>query len=136
MITLNKLYMINEFLVEQFGGLGVGFKDENLAISLVEGVNQEVYGQKLYPTIEDKISYIVFSIIANHIFLDGNKRTGAYVLEELCEDYGLNIEYTDDELIELVLLIAQSKVDRQYIKDWILSRETHITHKSNKMDCF
>lgn len=136
MITLNKLYMINEFLVEQFGGLGVGFKDENLALSLVEGVNQEVYGQKLYPTIEDKISYIVFSIIANHIFLDGNKRTGAYVLEELCEDYGLNIEYTDDELIELVLLIAQSKVDRQYIKDWILSRKTHITHKSNKMDCF
>lgn len=28
MITLNKLYMINEFLVEQFGGLGVGYNLE------------------------------------------------------------------------------------------------------------
>lgn len=60
MITIKRLYLINEFLVEQFGGVGVGFKDENLAISLVEGVNQEVYGQVLYPTVEDKISYIVF----------------------------------------------------------------------------
>lgn len=123
MITLKKLYSTNKFLVEQFGGVGVGFKDKNLAISLVEGVNQEVFGEVLYPSIEDKISYIVFSIVANHVFLDGNKRTGAYILEELCEDYNLNLDYTDDELIELVLLIAQSKVDREYVKDWIVSRK-------------
>ena len=60
MITIKRLYLINEFLVERFVGVGVGFKDENLAISLVEGVNQEVYGQVLYLTVEDKISYIVF----------------------------------------------------------------------------
>lgn len=30
MITLNRLYSINEFLVEQFGGVSVGFKDKNL----------------------------------------------------------------------------------------------------------
>lgn len=73
--------------------------------------------------MEDKISHIVFSIIANHIFLDGNKRTGASVLEKLCEDNNLNLSYTEDELIELVLLIAQSKVNREYIRDWILERK-------------
>lgn len=97
--------------------MGVGFKDENLVESLVVQIYQEVFDEVLYPTIEDKISYMVFSITANHIFLDGNKRTGAAVLEKLCEDNGINLDYTDDELIELVLLIAQSKVDREYVRD-------------------
>lgn len=136
MISVLELYKINKHLVEQFGGVGIGFKDENLAESLVVSIYQEVFDEVLYPTVEDKISYIVFSIIANHVFLDGNKRTGALILVKLCKDNNLNISYTENELIDLVRQIAQSKVDRQYIKDWILSRETHITHKSNKMDCF
>lgn len=123
MISVQELYDINRYLVEEFGGMGVGFKDENLAESLVVQIYQEVFGKVLYPTVEDKISHIVFSIIANHIFLDGNKRTGASVLEKLCEDNNLNLSYTEDELIELVLLIAQSKVNREYIRDWILERK-------------
>lgn len=123
MISVQELYYINRYLVEEFGGMGVGFKDENLAESLVVQIYQEVFGKVLYPTVEDKISHIVFSIIANHIFLDGNKRTGASVLEKLCEDNNLNLSYTEDELIELVLLIAQSKVNREYIRDWILERK-------------
>lgn len=123
MISVQELYDINRYLVEEFGGMCVGFKDENLAESLVVQIYQEVFGKVLYPTVEDKISHIVFSIIANHIFLDGNKRTGASVLEKLCEDNNLNLSYTEDELIELVLLIAQSKVNREYIRDWILERK-------------
>lgn len=123
MISVQELYDINRYLVEEFGGMGVGFKDENLAESLVVQIYQEVFGKVLYPTVEDKISHIVFSIIANHIFLDGNERTGASVLEKLCEDNNLNLSYTEDELIELVLLIAQSKVNREYIRDWILERK-------------
>lgn len=123
MISVQELYDINRYLVEEFGGMGVGFKDENLAESLVVQIYQEVFGKVLYPTVEDKISHIVFSIIANHIFLDGNRRTGASVLEKLCEDNNLNLSYTEDELIELVLLIAQSKVNREYIRDWILERK-------------
>lgn len=134
MISVQELYDINRYLVEEFGGMGVGFKDENLAESLVVQIYQEVFGKVLYPTVEDKISHIVFSIIANHIFLDGNKRTGASVLEKLCEDNNLNLSYTEDELIELVLLIAQSKVNREYIRDWILEgkdRKFSVLRNSN-----
>lgn len=122
MISVNELYEINKYMVETFGGVGVGFKDENLAESLVVQIYQEVFGEVLYPTIEDKISHIVFSIIANHVFLDGNKRTGASVLEKLCRDYNLNLVYSEDELFDLVLSIAKSEVDRFYVRDWISSK--------------
>ncbi|MFQ9249476.1 MAG: hypothetical protein ACLR3R_19720 [Clostridium paraputrificum] len=42
MISVQELYDINRYLVEEFGGMGVGFKDENLAESLVVQIYQEV----------------------------------------------------------------------------------------------
>lgn len=119
MISLYSLYKMNQYLVEEFGGAGIGFKDYNLAQSLTEQPYQEVFGEKLYPTDIDKISFMVFSIIANHIFIDGNKRTGALLLERLCYYKNIRLEFEDDELIELVLSVAKSECDNVGIKEWI-----------------
>ena len=110
---------MNEYLVSEFGGAGIGFKDYNLAQSLINQPYQEVFGQKLYPTDIDKISFMVFSVIANHIFIDGNKRTGALLLERLCAYKNINLEFKDDELIDLVLSVAKSKYNNEDIKTWI-----------------
>lgn len=118
MISLNDLYEFNKYIVSKFGGAGIGFKDLNLAESLVCQVDQEVFGEVLYPTIEDKISYLVFSIIANHVFIDGNKRTGAMVLEKLCIDNGIILP-SDDCIIGIVLGIAKSELSREDLRDLI-----------------
>lgn len=125
MITSNVIVEINENLIEEFGGMDSGIRDLNLLESCVASINQEVFGMKLYPTKESKIAFVVFSIIANHIFLDGNKRTGAQVLNIMAYDFDIDLEYEDEELIDLVLLVAQSKVDYHYICDWILKHELH-----------
>ena len=39
-------------------------------------VHGEMFGEHLYPTIFDKARVYVYNIIANHVFSDGNKRTG------------------------------------------------------------
>ena len=49
--------------------------EENLDYVL-EAVQSEMFGQVLYPTIADKAAVYCYNIICNHIFLDGNKRTG------------------------------------------------------------
>ncbi|CAH1001112.1 hypothetical protein LEM8419_02047 [Neolewinella maritima] len=43
---------------------------------LVETVQAEMFGAPLYPTLADKAALYMFNIVSNHIFQDGNKRTG------------------------------------------------------------
>lgn len=119
LITINDLYEINKKLVTMFGGAGVGFKDENLAISAIEGCNQEVFGLELYPELEDKIAHLVFSITKNHIFLDGNKRTSAFVLNMLCKknNIKLNIEL-DRVILDLSTDIIKEKDLAKLIKSF------------------
>jgi len=127
MISLDELFIINKMLVEKFGGMGVGFNNLHLAESLVVQVDQEVFGKILYPSTIDKISFIVFSIIANHVFLDGNKRTGAFVLDKLCEDNNIPLQCNDDAIIDVVLKIATSEFNREDLSKWIFvnSKEEH-----------
>lgn len=118
-ITLGSIMLSNLKLVKEFGGGGIGLKDENLADSLPNQVFQEVYGEKLYPTLEDKISYVVYSVIKNHVFKDGNKRTGILMLLSLCKRHNIEINCSDDELITLALDIASSRMSREDLRDCI-----------------
>lgn len=85
-------------------------KDYNLLKSCVVQIDQEVFRGILYPTIEEKISWIVFSIISNHIFLDGNKRTGVMTLEYLCIISRIKLDVVDDDLINLAFGIETSRL--------------------------
>ncbi len=117
-ITLKNLFQINKNLVEKHGGCGVGFKDENLAISAIEGCNQEVFGKVLYPTTLSKINHLVYSIVANHIFLDGNKRTGSFVFNLLAEKYNLKLNI---DLEYYILSIAKSKFNEEQALNYLNS---------------
>jgi Fic family protein len=44
----------------------------------VGNVMQAMGGQDLYPSIEAKAAHLLYFIVKNHPFVDGNKRTGAY----------------------------------------------------------
>ena len=49
--------------------------EENLDY-LAEAVQAEIFDEPLYPTIRDKAALYCFNVIGDHIFTDGNKRTG------------------------------------------------------------
>ncbi len=73
------LIRINQRTVESHGGQFI--PPDNLLNSsaldyLVEAVEAEYFGQEMYPSIADKAAVYLFSIVGNHIFQDGNKRTG------------------------------------------------------------
>lgn len=108
LISGDYLKLLNKKLIELGGGEGIGVKDTNLFESLLVGYNQEVFGVKLYPDIESKISYIVYSIICNHIFRDANKRTGMVVLKSLCKKN--NIDISNIDIKKLAILLATSKI--------------------------
>ncbi len=73
------IILINRLTIEDVGGNFVpphNFLHESNLDYLVEIVDAEMFGNKIYPTISQKAGLYMYNIIANHIFQDGNKRTG------------------------------------------------------------
>lgn len=78
-LTLQEIVRLNRLTVVRHGGHFVSphnFLHEDALEYLVETVQAEMFGAALYPTIADKAGLYLFNIISNHIFQDGNKRTG------------------------------------------------------------
>jgi len=70
---------INEATIRAHGGHFVSphnFLHENSLDYLLEMVKAEIFGQPLYPKIHDKAAVYLYNIVANHVFQDGDKRTG------------------------------------------------------------
>ena len=78
-LAKDDIIIINERTVQLHGGNFVppfNLLNENPLDYLIEAVNAEMFGAPLYPEIHDKAALYMFNIITNHIFQDGNKRTG------------------------------------------------------------
>ncbi|MFA7308913.1 MAG: virulence protein RhuM/Fic/DOC family protein [Patescibacteria group bacterium] len=77
---------------------------------IVGNVLQSFGGQELYVSVEEKAAHLLYFIIKNHPFIDGNKRTGAYSFIWFLRRSGLldMSRITPVALTALTLLIAQS----------------------------
>ena len=60
----------------------------------------------MYPSNEEKVARLGYGLVANHPFVDGNKRIGIYVMISFLEVNGINIEFTDEEIEKLAISIA------------------------------
>jgi prophage maintenance system killer protein len=89
-------------------------KDNGLA-SAVGAVYQTFDGQDLYPSIEEKAAHLLYFVVKNHAFVDGNKRIGAFLFLWFLDANGLlyrkdgTKRLADNALVALTLLIAGSK---------------------------
>ncbi len=84
---------------------GVG----NLA-GIVGNVSQTFGGKALYPTIEEKAAHLLYFVVKNHPFLDGNKRSGAYAFVWFLHRAGIldRTKITPPTLTAITLFIAES----------------------------
>lgn len=77
---------------------------------IVGTVFQSVFGEDAYPTIEEKAAHLLYFVVKNHPFNDGNKRSGAFAFIWLLQKAGVNFtkNISPETLTTLTLLIAQS----------------------------
>ncbi len=77
---------------------------------ILGNVFQNVFGQELYESVEEKAAHLLYFIIKNHPFDDGNKRTGAFCFVWILQKSGYNFQkkITPQTLTALTLLIAES----------------------------
>lgn len=86
-------------------------KREGALAGILGSVFQTVFGQDAYPTIEEKAAHLLYFIVKNHPFNDGNKRTAAFSFIWFLQKAGLEFEskITPEALTAITLLIAESK---------------------------
>ena len=105
-------------IIEQTGGSD-GIRDIGLIESALNRALTTFDSNDLYKDIEDKISVITYGLVKNHGFVDGNKRIGVSVMLLLLRLNGIKIKYSQNELVNLGLGIADGSMDEKDIKQWI-----------------
>ncbi len=109
-------------LREKWGGSALfGNEKDELFKSSISAINQTFDGQELYPSIEEKVAHLLYFIVKNHSFSDGNKRIATWVFiwylnKNHCL-YNLNEETKvgNNALAALALMIALSKPEEKDI---------------------
>lgn len=121
-IGQDKVLALHELMAKETGG-DPGIRDQALLNSALESAFQTFDGQELYPTIEEKGARIGFSLIANHAFIDGNKRIGMFVLLVFLEINGIKVKATNDEVARVGLAVASGKMKYDELLAWIIDNK-------------
>ena len=98
-----------------------GIRDIKLLESAISNPFQSMFGEDLYQNIEDKAARLSFGVINNHPFVDGNKRTGLHCMLVFLLLNEYDIEYTQLEIEELAVGIAEKTIFVEKIAEWIRS---------------
>jgi len=116
MIDLNEVEKIHDILIENFGG-AKGIRD-NLE-SAINRPYQTFDGQELYPSPIDKAAAIFESIISNHPFIDGNKRTAYVLMRLVLKESKMDIDLGQDQKFDFVIKAAKGEFTFDQIRTWI-----------------
>jgi len=115
-ITHDEVMQLIEQMRIKFGDSAVfgREKDQSLHSSL-NAVMQTFDGKDLYPSVEEKAANLLYFLVKNHSFVDGNKRIAAAVFLRFCEKNKLVYDkegtkrIADNALVAMTLMIALSR---------------------------
>ena len=119
-----KVLLLQQLVIESSGG-SVGVRDLGLLDSAIESAYQTFGGEELYPTKEEKGARLGFNLVSNHAFVDGNKRIGLLVMLSFLAINGVNIKYTDEELVTIGLSLAEGKTSYEELLSWIINHKVN-----------
>lgn len=124
MIVLSKEQVISlhSQLIEETGGVG-GLRDEGLLDSALNAPFQSFGNVEPFPSILQKAARLGYGLIMNHPFVDGNKRIGAHVMLVFLSLNGIELDYTQDELADVILGVASGETGFDELLKWIIERQ-------------
>ena len=122
-LSREQVLMLHSQLIEEYGGSD-GVRDYNLLDSALETPFQSFGGEELYPTIQSKAARLGYGLIKNHCMIDGNKRIGAHAMLVFLAINGIELQYTQKELYETILAVADGGFGCEDVLGWILEHQS------------
>lgn len=117
-LTLVEVIYLHHQIVQQSKG-NTSIRDLGSLESAIAQPRMTFGGEDLYPTIVDKASALGFSIVMNHPFIDGNKRTGHAAMETFLVLNGLEINTSVNEQEQIILALASGELERDAFTNWL-----------------
>ncbi len=110
---------INTLRVKFDSGTLFGNEKDQSFKSSISTIYQTFGGDELYPSVEEKASMLLYLVVKNHSFSDGNKRIAAFLFLWFLENNGILYKEDGSRLIEnntlvaLTLMIAESRSEEK-----------------------
>jgi len=112
---------IHRRMVDDFGG-DSGLRDRGLLESALAMPKAMFGGDYLHADLPSMAAAYHYHLCANHPFVDGNKRVAVAVAEVFLRANGLQLEATDDEIVELTLGVASGTTGKREVTDFYVKR--------------
>ena len=124
MIRLSKtqILLLHEQLIAETGGSS-GLREEGMLDSALNAPFQTFGGEDAYPSLQQKAARLCFGLVKNHPFVDGNKRIGAHVMLVFLALNGIELQYTQTVLSDVILQLAAGTIQSSDLLDWILTHQ-------------
>ena len=111
MISIQETVYIHDLLIKTFGG-SEGVRDFQALESALNRPFQKFEDAELYPSIIEKAASLLESILSNHPFVDGNKRTGYVLMRLFLKKNGMDI--TADGIAKYQFMIDVASGNKRY----------------------
>ena len=118
MISVKEVEEIHNILIDTFGGAH-GIRDLMALESALARPFQTFDNKDLHPGQIHKAASLIESILINHPFIDGNKRTGYVLMRILLINNDLDIVASQQEKYKFVLDIASGDTRLEEIIEWL-----------------
>ena len=119
-ISLEQLLQIHALVADSTGG-STGLRDLGRLEAAIATQTQNVFDEELYPSTVEKAAAIIRGIVADHPFVDGNKRTAMLAGLTLLEMNNLRFAAQSGEIEDFAVRIATDKLDVPAIASWLRS---------------
>jgi death-on-curing protein len=120
-LSADQVLDLHEALLDAFGGAS-GLRDRGALEAALARPAMTFGGEDLYPDSATKAAALMHSLVMNHPFVDGNKRTSVAAAELFLQLNGCLLEASDDELEHLTLATATGKTQVEALAIWFRQR--------------
>ena len=121
-LTKAQVLMLHRELIRQTGGRD-GLLDEGLLDSALNAPFHSFGGTDAFPSIQQKGARLGYGLIQDHAFVDGNKRIGTHVMLVFLALNGIELDYTQEELSDMVLAVAAGELSFEAMVKWVAEHQ-------------
>lgn len=116
--STERVLLLHQLMIAQTGGSD-GLRDRGLLENAVESIYASFDGQELYPSKQEKGARLGYALIANHAFVDGNKRIGMYAMLTFLEVNGIHLNCGNEDVVKVGLGVASGTMKYEDVLAWV-----------------
>lgn len=123
MISKEEILRLHHLSIVRYGGAD-GIRDEGLLESAIARPYQTFGGDDLYQTVYEKAAAMMESLIINHPFVDGNKRTGFLGMFGILLKENIKLTATDGNIYAFTIRVSTGETKFEDIVSWLKQNST------------